>query len=292
MKSADVHGTVSAVVMPARLALLVTIVAWSSSFTAIRIALGGFSPAHVALLRYLVAAVALGLWAWRRGATLPAGRDLIRIGVVGALGLGIYNVALAAGEQTVPAGTASLLIATAPIWMALGSAEPIGGRGAVGLTLGFAGVAVVQSGAAGLWAIDGAMLLLLFAAALQAGYSIAQRPMVARHGAVTFLACASGAAALVLVPTAGGLGAELAGASPAALVAVVFLGLVPGAIGYGCWAYASTRVSTAAAGAALYAVPPVALALGLVVLGEAPGPGALVGGALVLGGVALARRPG
>jgi drug/metabolite transporter (DMT)-like permease len=277
--------------MRARLALMVTILAWSSSFPAIRVALDSFSPAHVALLRYCVATLALGLCVWRSGAPLPPRRDLARIAVIGALGLGIYNVALAAGEVTVPAGTASLLIATAPIWMAVIAAsigrERIGRRAALGLVVGFAGVGVVQGGG---FALDGGVLLLLLAAALQAGYSMAQRPLVERHGAITFLFCAAASATLVLLPTAAGVPAALAAASPRALGAIVFLGLVPGALGYATWAYASTRVSTTAAGAALYLVPPCALLLGWLVLGETPAPSALAGGALVLAGVALARR--
>ena len=274
------------------LALVVTIVAWASSFSAMRIALAGFSPAHVALLRYAVAAVALLAVAGRVGARLPAGRDLLRVAAIGAVGLAAYNVLLAAGQRGLPAGTASVLIATAPIWMVAIAAvlgERITGRAAAGLGLGFAGVVLVKLGPGALGGGASAIVLVLAAAALQAIYSIAQRPLVARYGALSFLTCAACAATLALLPAAGGAIAELRAAPASAIAAVVFLGLVPGALGYGAWAYASPRVSTAAAGATLYAVPPAAMVLAFLSLGEIPSLAALGGGALILAAIALTR---
>jgi drug/metabolite transporter (DMT)-like permease len=274
-------------------ALAITIVAWASSFTAMRVALTAFSPAHVALLRYAVAAAVLLGLAVRLRVRLPRGADLARIAGVGAIGLGLYNVALAVGQRRLPAGTSSLLIATAPIWMALLAltvrGERLGRRTAAGLALGFAGIVLIKAGPGALGGGGLAIAITLGAAALQAVYSIAQRPLVARHGALAFLACAATAAVVLLLPTAGGVLTELAAAPPRAIVAVIFLGLVPGALGYGTWAYASTRVSTSAAGATLYLVPPVAMVIAFLFLGEQPSALAIAGGALVVGGVALAR---
>jgi drug/metabolite transporter (DMT)-like permease len=276
-----------------RLALVVTVCAWASAFTATRIALTGLSPAQVAVLRYALAALAIGVVARRARVRLPRGGELARVAAVGALGLGVYNVVLGTGQLGVPAGTASVLIATAPIWMALitaaAGAERIGGRAAAGLALGFAGVALVQLGPDGLGGGTGAIALLLGAAALQAIYSLAQRPLVARHGAAAFLVAALGGATLVLLPAApGAIGAlDDAGAAPA--LAVLYLGLVPGALGLATWAYASNRVSTAVAGATLYAVPPVAMLIAFAAMGEAPTATSIGGGALILVAIALTR---
>ncbi|MFD0392464.1 DMT family transporter [Streptomyces nogalater] len=67
-----------------------------------------------------------------------------------------------------------------------------------------------------------------------------------------------------------------------ALLAVVFLGLLPSALGFVIWGYAVARLPLAASTAALYLVPPVALLVSFVWLGEIPHPVELLGGAVVV----------
>jgi drug/metabolite transporter (DMT)-like permease len=70
----------------------------------------------------------------------------------------------------------------------------------------------------------------------------------------------------------------------------VYLGLGPTATGFATWMFALRRTSAGRMGALLYLISPIAVLLGWVILGEAPAPLALAGGALCLGGVYLARR--
>ena len=71
---------------------------------------------------------------------------------------------------------------------------------------------------------------------------------------------------------------------------VVYLGVFPTAVAFTTWAYALARTSAGRLGATTYLVPPVAIVLGWVLLGERPATLALAGGALCLVGVAVARR--
>lgn len=82
----------------------------------------------------------------------------------------------------------------------------------------------------------------------------------------------------------------LAGAGPRC--AVLFLGVVPTAVGYWTWAGANRHLPASVAGSFLYLVPPVALLLGWAALGEVPTFLSLAGGALVVGGVAMVQRLG
>jgi drug/metabolite transporter (DMT)-like permease len=72
---------------------------------------------------------------------------------------------------------------------------------------------------------------------------------------------------------------------------IVYLGVGPTAIGFATWMFALQRTSAGRTGSMLYLVPVVAIALGWAVLAETPPGLALVGGALCLGGVYLARTP-
>lgn len=70
----------------------------------------------------------------------------------------------------------------------------------------------------------------------------------------------------------------------------MYLGLVPTAVGFLAWAYALSRTSAGRLGVSTYLVPPIAVLLGWLILGEVPPLLALPGGILCLAGVALSRR--
>ena len=91
----------------------------ASGFTGTEVGLEGYSPGSLALLRFLVASFALAIYAvlWRM--RLPKARDLPALALAGFLAFSAFTVLLAYGQLTVPAGTASLLIATIPAFTAL-----------------------------------------------------------------------------------------------------------------------------------------------------------------------------
>ena len=75
-------------------AVVVTVLSWASAFAGIRVAVRSYEPAHVALLRYLIASGALGLYAAHRRMPLPARGDLPGLALTGLIGITFYNVAL------------------------------------------------------------------------------------------------------------------------------------------------------------------------------------------------------
>jgi drug/metabolite transporter (DMT)-like permease len=71
---------------------------------------------------------------------------------------------------------------------------------------------------------------------------------------------------------------------------MVYLGAFPTALAFTTWAYALRRTSAGRLGATTYLVPPIAVLMGWVLLGESPALLAIAGGALCLVGVYVARR--
>ncbi|MET9018539.1 DMT family transporter [Actinopolymorpha sp. NPDC004070] len=134
------------------------------------------------------------------------------------------------------------------------------------------------------------VLLCLVAAVAYAVGVVAQKPLLARLPAfqVTWLACVIGT--IACLPFGPELVREAVAARPSTLGWVVFLGAFPTAIAFTTWAYALSRTSAGRMGATTYLVPPVAILLGWLLLGEVPVPLAFAGGALCLVGVALTRR--
>jgi drug/metabolite transporter (DMT)-like permease len=104
---------------------------------------------------------------------------------------------------------------------------------------------------------------------------------------VTFLACLTGL--IVCLPFAPRLIHEIHHAPAGALVWTVYLGAGPTAVAFTTWAYALSRTTAGRMGALTYLVPPLAVLLGWICLGETPPLAALGGGLLCLAGVAITR---
>jgi drug/metabolite transporter (DMT)-like permease len=86
--------------------------------------------------------------------------------------------------------------------------------------------------------------------------------------------------------------AELGRAPEIATGAIIYMGFVPGALGYLAWSYVLSRLPSSIAGSFLYLVPPVAALIAWLVLGEVPSAISMTGGALVIGGVVIVNAWG
>ena len=275
-------------------AALLTVCLWASAFVGIRYAGRELDPGALALARLLVASIALGALMLIRREPMVGRAGLPGVLICGVLWLGAYNVALNAAERRVDAGTASLLVNVAPLFIALLAArtlkEGIGKPFLAGCAVSFTGVALIALGTSrhGLSAGWGAALCIIAAAVYAVGV-VAQKPAL-RHGsplAVTWLACVIGA--VCCLPFAPQLVRQLGHTSGSALAWTIYLGAVPTAIGFSTWAYALARTDAGKLGSTTYLVPPIAVLLGWIMLAEVPPLVALPGGILCLAGVGLAR---
>jgi drug/metabolite transporter (DMT)-like permease len=107
---------------------------------------------------------------------------------------------------------------------------------------------------------------------------------------VTWLGCA--AATVACLPFAPALVTQAANTDGRALGWMIYLGLMPTALGFATLSFALTRASAGRTASLNYLIPVVAILLGWVVLGERPAWLAAAGGVLCLAGVPLARRGG
>jgi len=278
-----------------------TVVLWATAFPAIRVALESFDAASLGFLRTATAAVALLAGARvGRGAGIRCrapGREHLGLAVLcAASGAAAYQYLLNEGERTVTAGTASLIVATAPVYSMLIAARVLGehmtSRRWVGLGVAFVGAAVVAVSGPGGVALQTGALVVLVAAVVQGVYHVAQRPLLRTRSAYEVATYTMVGGALMLAPAAPGAIEQLGRASASAIVAFVFLGLGPSAIGFVTWAAAVQRLEVGRPALALYAVPVVAIAVAWLWLGERPTVVAVLGGLVALAGVALgSRRP-
>ncbi|MFL4909873.1 DMT family transporter [Streptomyces sp. MMS24-I2-30] len=278
---------------PRFLALAGTVLLWASAFPAIRVGVDGLGLAALSFLRLAVAAVALLAISPITGLRMPRKRDLPLIAACGLTGMTAYQVLLNWGEVHVEAGTASLLIAIAPVFSVLFASaflsEPVTRNIVVGSVIAVAGTAVVTL-ANGFSGFSLASLVVLAAALVQGVYHFASKPLLRHYSGLEVATYAMAAGAVFALPFAPATVEAAANAPAGALWSAVFLGLLPSALGFVIWGYAVARMPLAASTAALYLVPPVALLVSFVWLGETPHPLELIGGVIIAAGVILINR--
>jgi len=274
---------------------LVTVSLWASAFVGIRSASQHLSPGALALGRLGIASLALGsIVLWKRE-PLPSRRDVGAIALVGLFWFGLYNLALNAAERRVDAGTASMLVNVGPIILAVLAGfvlhEGFPRRLFAGCAIALAGVVVIgtatsNQGVAASWGA----LLCVAAAVFYAIGVVTQKPVLARVSPlmVTWLACTFGA--IVCLPFAFTLSQQLPSAPASSVAWMVYLAIAPMAIGFLTWGYALARTTAGRMGSITYLVPPIAILLGWLLLGETPAGLAIVGGAICLAGVVVAQR--
>ena len=267
---------------------------WGIPYLFIKIAVDdGVSPGFLAWVRVVLGgAVLLGI-AWAAGVLAPLRGRWRWLGVFAVIEIVIPFPLIAAGEQHVASSLAAIIVASAPLFVALlalrfDDSERVSGRRLAGLLLGLAGVVALV----GIDATGSRAEALGAGAILFSAFCYAIGPMILRRHLADLdprasMGAALAIAAVILAPAAA-LAPPTAAPSTAALVSLVVLGIFCTAAAF---AFYGALVAEAGAGRALvitYIAPVVAVALGIAVLDERPGAGAAAGLLLILAGSWLA----
>ncbi len=279
-------------------AAALTLILWASVYSAVKVGLDGFSPWQLAFLRLAVASIALGIYAALTQSRLPHRRHWLKLALIGFVGFALYLVLLNSGQRTVVAGTASFIINATPALSAMLAAlflkESLRPLGIIGIAISFCGVSLmVVSGGHG-WRFEFSLgaLILVLAAIAHAMHFVLQKASL--HDVspfqVTLLSIWTGTACLL--PVAPETISALSQASWRSIGAVLYLGIFPSALAYFTWAFVLTYMSATLATSLLALIPPLAVAIGALWLGELPTLMAFCGGAVAIGGVALVQIKG
>jgi drug/metabolite transporter (DMT)-like permease len=263
---------------------------WGMPYLFIKVAVDdGVSPVFLAWVRVVLGAAVLLALAWRAG-TLGSLRGRWRwVAVFGVVEVSLPFPLIAAGEQHVTSSLAAIIVAAAPLFVAMlalryDAEERATGARLAGLLLGLAGVvALVGIDVAGRTDELLGALAVLFAA-----FCYAVGPMVLKRHLADLdprasMGAALAVAAVVLTPA---MIVNPPDAVPpgSALVSLAVLGVFCTAAAF---VFYGALVAEAGPGRALvitYIAPVVAVALGVAVLGETPGAGAIAGLLLILAG--------
>ena len=268
---------------------------WGSSFLFIAIGLEAFEPGVVALARVLLGALALGLVP-RARKPLPR-EDLLRIALLGTLWMGIPLLLFPIAQQWIDSSVAGMINAAVPITTAAWATALLrrlpGPRQLVGIAVGFLGIVAIfvpelrGSSATALGAVLVGVAVVLYG--LSANLAV---PLQQRHGALPVLWRAQLVATAIVAPF--GLWQLPASTwSWRAALAMVPLGVLGTGLAFVLMTTLVGRVGGPRGSIAIYFTPIVAMALGVMVLGETVEPIAIAGTVLVLlGAWVTSRREG
>jgi drug/metabolite transporter (DMT)-like permease len=269
------------------------VVMWASAFPAIRVAAPGLGITGLSFVRLAVAALALLVVAPFAHVRAPERRHALLLGAAAFFGMTAYQVLLNAGELRVPAGPASIVVASAPLVSVAIAAVTLGERLTVakiaGSTVAIAGVAVVclsRSGAS----LTSALWIVVGAAVVQGIYHPLTKPLLRTRSALEVATYTMVAGALMALPLLPWGWDQLTEGSASAWAAALYLALVPSALGFVLWGYAMANLPVATSTSLLYLVPAFAVLIAFVWLGEIPHASELLGGLVVIAGVVLVTQ--
>jgi drug/metabolite transporter (DMT)-like permease len=263
---------------------------WGIPYLFIKVAVDdGVPPAFLAWVRVVLGAAVLLALAKRAG-VLPDLRGRWKwLGMFAVAEICIPFPLIAAGEQRVPSSLAAIIVAAAPLFVALlalrfDASERPDRKRLVGLIVGLGGVIALM----GVDVAGRPGELLGAAAILTAAFGYAVGPMVLKSKLSDLDPRASmglslGIAALILTPAAA-VDHPTAMPSLAASGSLLALGLFCTAAAFVFYGMLIAEVGAGRALVITYVNPVVAVALGVAILGEHPGAGAIAGLLLILAG--------
>jgi drug/metabolite transporter (DMT)-like permease len=272
---------------------------WGINFSLVKVGLAELTPLAFNAIRFPAASLLLYVVLRARGEiSLPAREDVWRVVRLGVLGNVIYQMLFIYGVSLTLAGNASLLLATVPVWTVLLSVflghERPSALVWAGIASTLLGMVLVVSGGPGV-RLGGASLLgdlIMIASAIGWSlYTVGSRNLIRRYGPtlVTTWTLWVGTVGLVIAGVPDLLSTTLTDISPLAWVSVAYAGFLSLTAAYLLWYRGVQRLGSARTAAYSNAVPVVAIAVAWLWLGERPSAIQLVGAAVILAGIWLAR---
>jgi len=292
--------------MKTYLKLWVTAMFWAGAFIAGKHVSDHLGPFAIAFLRFALAAVLLLAMVRHHYGTLPRlnRKQTLAVLLLGATGVFAYNAMFFKGLSLIEAGRASVIIATSPAFIAVGSAvffgERIGWGRLSGVLLSILGAAVVVSRGDLREVLAGGAgrgeALILGCVLSWAAYSLVGKtvmrdlsPLVAVGYSIV-----AGSVALGIAACFDGLGRDLSQATALDWLAIVYMTVFATVLGF-VWFYEGVReIGPTRASLCINFVPVFAVLLAWLFLHEPLTVSLALGAALVLSGTYLTnsiRRP-
>lgn len=284
------------------LKLFLTAVLWGGTFVAGRIVAQEVEPAAGSFLRFAVASLLLVAIIWQVEGRLPipSRKQMIPLLLLGMTGVAAYNIFFFLGLKIIPASRASLIVATNPVFIALGSAllfkDRLTSKRIAGIALCLTGAVIVisrgdimallsQGVGTGETFILGCIVSWVSYSLIGRGVLKEISPLVA-----VAYACLIGTIILAVPAVLEGMIPALTGYSLTSWLGILFLGILGTVVAF-IWYYEGIKaLGPTRAAVFINFVPVSGVLLGWLILDETINISLVLGALLVIGGAWLTNR--
>jgi len=282
------------------LSLLLVIIFWGSSFASIKVILPQVPANTLALFRFIIASVALGIFFVVTKQPRPQKKHLPGMIFSGLSGIAVFNVLQNQGLRYAGATDSAILIAMSPVFIALLSwlvlKEKISRLQILGIFIAFSGSVIiatngsVENGVYDKLRLFGDLLVVL-SSFVWAIFSIHLKKLLKHYPPTTIMTYSTIFGTIFLIPfSIMEFPVDITSVNWAGWLNILYLGLLASALGNLIWNAALDKISPVTAGAYLYLSPVVSAVVAFVLLHETPTIYTIVGGIIILFGTYLASK--
>ncbi len=275
----------------ARVLAVIACLLWATPAAFLRNAMGSFTPLPLGLFRLLIASAALILFGAVQKIGFPKLRDVPYFLFTGFIGFGGYFIIFNTGTALIPSGLNSIILAASPVFVAIfmrvryREILPVRRWIAIGIELGGLAILVIFDG---LLALNLGVLYIFIASVMLAVYSVLQRKGLRGYSPIQFTAYSIIAGTLFELGWLPELVPQVANAQPFHIFLVFCTAIFTTIVTYMLWGKA-LEIAPRASDVTnfMFLTPFFATLVGWALNGEIPSLSTVIGGIVVLAGVAL-----
>ncbi len=269
---------------------------WAGSYVAMKLAGSEMPVGAVVTLRYGLAALLFLPLILRNGWPRYSGRDWALIALLGALNFGVAPTLQVSAAQKTQSLDMAILVALEPLLTMLFAAiflsEKLSSRTWAAGAMSLSGALVLSGVGWNIEGLDGARLfgngLFLTSMLLEISVTINGARLVRTHDPVVTMGLLKTAGFLASGVAYSGVwsGFDLSGVSLTACASIAFLGVGASVFSYSVWFWLLKRAPVQKVALSLFLQPFMGTLAGVLIAGETVGPNTLLGGGLILAGLA------
>lgn len=279
------------------LTIIFTVILWGLSFLSIKVAIQVVPPMMLGLMRFVIATVFLAVVIrLKEPGTKLKKKDIPLMALTGFLGVTLYFYFENNGVKLLEASTASLIIATIPIFTLIFESivyrTKLTEKKILGVLISFVGVYFIVDANIGelVSSDEGTGYLLMFGAVLSwVIYTLVTKPLFGRYSQLAIVYYQAFFGMIFFIPFAVFETIQWSQISGIVTFNIIYLGLFCSAIAYYTYVYAMEHLGASTSSLYLNIIPVVTIIGSFLILDEQITLNQIIGGVLVIAAVYLAN---